>query len=238
MISGNLALKDAPAAKGEIFAVDDDPAIRRLLDALFSSAGYVVTFFADGPALLAAAQRRTPVCILLDVHIPGPSGLEILKQLATDDYPAPAFVISGRGDIAMAVEAVKHGALDFIEKPFRGGELVRHIEGAVEAWGHRRRNPNQPRHTLVQFPGREPLTRREREVLAQLAGGASNKGAARQLQISPRTIEVHRARIMEKLGAKNLADVMRILMSEGRGPMFGREDAIVEGGGSPASTDV
>jgi FixJ family two-component response regulator len=211
------------AMKGEVFVVDDDPAIRQVLTAVFCRADYELTCFADGPSLLAVAHQRTPVCILLDVHIPGPTGLEILKQLQADDYPAPVFVISGRGDIAMAVEAVKHGALDFIEKPFRAAELVQRIECAIEAWGNRRERAAAAGQTLVQFPGREPLTRREREVLAQIVAGASNKEAARQLQISPRTIEVHRARIMEKLEAKNLADLVRILMTEGRGPMFRAE---------------
>lgn len=209
------ATMSAPTCKGEIFVIDDDPSVRQVLAALFSRADYLVTCFLDGEALIAATRSVTPFCIILDVHIPGRSGLEILKELEVQDYPAPVFVISGQGDIAMAVEAIKHGALDFIEKPFRGGELVQRIEAAIEAWGHRRVCAQ-----IVQFPGREPLTRREREVLAELIAGASNKEAARRLQISPRTIEVHRARIMDKVGAKNLADLMRILMTEGRGPMF------------------
>ena len=206
--------------KGEIFVVDDDPAVRQVLSLLFTRAGYELICFAEGGALLAAAKSRTPVCIILDVHIPGRSGIDILKQLAAEEYPAPIFVISGQGDIAMAVEAIKHGALDFIEKPFRGAELVTRIEAAIEAWGSRRNSADEPDVSLVQFPGREPLTRRERDVLAHIINGASNKEAGRHLQISPRTIEVHRARIMEKLEAKNIADLVRILMSEGRGPMF------------------
>ena len=209
-----------PAPKGEIFVVDDDPGIRQVLTAVFTNAGYRLTCFADGAALLAVARERTPVCIILDVYIPGASGLEILKQLEAEDYPAPIFVMSGRGDIAMAVDAIRHGALDFVEKPFRGSQLVPHIETAIEAWGQRRSKGNDADRCVVQFPGREPLTRRERDVLAQIAVGASNKEAARELRISPRTVEVHRARIMEKLQAKNLADLMRILMTEGRGPMF------------------
>jgi FixJ family two-component response regulator len=209
-----------PANKGEIFVVDDDPAVRQVLSLLFSRAGYQLVCFAEGAALLAAARSQTPVCIILDVHIPGRSGLDILKQLEAEEYPAPIFVISGKGDISMAVDAIKHGALDFIEKPFRGAELVTRIEAAIEAWGNRRNSGNDPDLSLIQFPGREPLTRRERDVLAHIINGASNKEAGRQLQISPRTIEVHRARIMEKLQAKNIADLVRILMSEGRGPML------------------
>ena len=112
-------------SRGEIFVVDDDPAVRDTLSMVLSAGGYQVICFADGAALLAIARTRTPACILLDVHIPGKSGLDILKELHGEDYPAPIFMISGQGDIAMAVSAIKNGALDFIEKPFRGSEIVR-----------------------------------------------------------------------------------------------------------------
>ena len=111
-------------SRGEIFVVDDDPAVRETLSMVLSAGGYQVICFADGAALLAVARSRTPSCILLDVHIPGKSGLDILKELHGEDYPAPIFMISGQGDIAMAVSAIKNGALDFIEKPFRGSEIV------------------------------------------------------------------------------------------------------------------
>lgn len=202
-------------SKGEIFIVDDDPAVRQVLTAVFGRAGYRLTCFAEGSALLVAARARTPLCIILDVHIPGRSGLEILKDLNAQEYPAPIFIISGQGDIPMAVEAIKGGALDFIEKPFRGSEIIERVETAVAAWGRRR----VAAPSSIQFPGRQPLTPRERDVLAHVVAGASNKEAARGLGISPRTVEVHRARIMEKLDAKNVADLMRIVMNEGRGTL-------------------
>src|SRR3974377_924589 len=111
---------DKLASRGEIFVVDDDPAVRDTLSMVLSTAGYQVICLADGAALLAVARSRTPAAILLDVHIPGKSGLDILKELHGEDYPAPIFMISGQGDIAMAVSAIKNGALAFIEKPFRG----------------------------------------------------------------------------------------------------------------------
>src|ERR1700750_2449358 len=101
-------------SRGEIFVVDDDPAVRETLSLVLSSGGYQVICFADGAALLSVARTRTPVCILLDVHIPGKSGLDILKELRGEDYPAPILVISGQGDISMAVSAIKHGVLDFV----------------------------------------------------------------------------------------------------------------------------
>jgi FixJ family two-component response regulator len=191
-------------SRGEIFVVDDDPAVRETLSLVLSAGGYHVICFADGAALLAVARSRTPACILLDVHIPGKSGLDILKELRGEDYPAPIFMISGQGDISMAVSAIKNGALDFIEKPFRGSEIVAQADGQAS------------KAASLHFPGREPLTRREREVLQQFASGASNKEAGRQLGISPRTIEDHRANIMKKLGARNAADLIRIVLTAQR----------------------
>ena len=124
-------LRKSPS-RGEIFVVDDDPAVRDTLSMVLSAGGYQVICFADGAALLAVARTRTPACILLDVHIPGKSGLDILKELHGEDYPAPIFMISGQGDIAMAVSAIKNGALDFIEKPFRGSEIVARLDEAIE----------------------------------------------------------------------------------------------------------
>ena len=169
--------------------------------------------------------RRSAACgcakpdsrlILLDVHIPGKSGLDVLKELHGEDYPAPIFMISGQGDITMAVSAIKNGALDFIEKPFRGSDIVARLEEAIGAYA--RRQTEKPASSIVtlHFPGREALTRREREVLQQFASGATNKEAGRQLGISPRTIEDHRANIMKKLGARNAADLIRIVLTASR----------------------
>jgi FixJ family two-component response regulator len=175
-----------------------------------------VICFADGAALLAVARTRIPSCILLDVNIPGKSGLDILKELRGEDYPAPIFMISGQGDIAMAVSAIKNGALDFIEKPFRGSEIVARLDEAIGAYTRRQAENSASKIASPHFPGREPLTRREREVLEQFTSGASNKEAGRQLGISPRTIEDHRANIMKKLGARNAADLIRIVMTASR----------------------
>src|SRR5215475_3732693 len=133
-------MADKPAPRGEIFVVDDDPAVRDTLSMVLSAGGYEVICFADGAALLSVARTRTPSAILLDVHIPGKSGLDILRELHGEDYPAPIFMISGQGDIPMAVNAIKYGALDFIEKPFRGSEIVTRVKDAVEAYSRRQQD--------------------------------------------------------------------------------------------------
>jgi len=213
---GAGTISQGTPSAGEILVVDDDPAVREVLTALFTREGFQVTNFADGASLLATARTRTPVCIILDVNIPGRSGLDVLKELNAQDYPAPIFIMSGQGDIPMAVEAIKNGALDFIEKPFRGSAVISRVREAMEAQTRRAADPNASKTSSFLFPGREPLTRREQDVLTQIVAGASSKEAGRHLGISPRTIEVHRARIMEKLGAKNAADLVRIVYDERR----------------------
>jgi FixJ family two-component response regulator len=200
---------------GEIFIVDDDPLIVNALTAVLSREGYQVSGFGEGKSFLAAAKARTPTCVILDVQMPGQSGLDILKELTAQHYPAPIFIISGVGDIPMAVEAIKNGALDFIEKPLDAATVVTRVREAVEAWARRSQRAGGGGDILSKsFPGHELLTSRERDVLGQIAAGSSNKQAGRELGISPRTIEVHRARIMEKLGAKNAADLVRIVLSD------------------------
>jgi FixJ family two-component response regulator len=198
-------------ADSEIFVVDDDPGIRETLRIVFTNQGYRVSSFEDGRSFLEAARSRVPACILLDVQMPGPSGLDVLKELNAQQFPAPILIISGQGDIPMAVEAIKNGALDFIEKPFRASDVAARVRDAIEA---KARRAADGLGSLADgaFPGHDQLTPREREVLSQLAAGASNKVAGRHLGISPRTVEVHRARIMEKAGAKNAADLVRIVL--------------------------
>ena len=204
-----------PAA--EIFVVDDAAAVRATLSAVLSIEGYKVTCFADGASFLAAATACTPACVILDVHMPGRSGLDILKELNAEQYPAPIFIISGSGDIPMAVESIKSGAFDFIEKPFDGPSLVSRLREAIDAWARHSADPGGPDIPPQRVPGWELLSPRERDVLRQIAGGASNKETGRQLGISPRTVEIHRARVMEKLGVRNAVELVRLVLGDGRG---------------------
>jgi FixJ family two-component response regulator len=197
----------------EIFIVDDDASVRTALALILSSEGFEVTGFPDGDSFLSAARSRTPDCVLIDVHLPGRSGIELLKVLDAQHYPAPIFVISAHGDIPTAVDAIRRGALDFIEKPFDPLSVVARLRDAIAA----RRHSSADSILAPDFPGHERLTAREREVLERIARGASSKEASRELAISPRTVEVHRARIMEKLGAKNAADLVRVVLGKGSG---------------------
>lgn len=197
-----------------IFVVDDDPAVRDALSVVLGMEGYDVAGFSDGGTFLDACRGADPACVILDVHMPGRSGLDVLKELNAGHFAAPVFIISGQGDIPMAVDAIKHGALDFIEKPFDATTVVTRVQEAIAAT--ERRAAQAGDGAAFTYPGSELLTPRERDVLRQIAAGASNKEAGRHLGISPRTIEVHRARIMEKLGARNAADLVRIVLTDGR----------------------
>jgi len=206
-------MKESDTASEIVYVVDDDASVRDALSVMLTLEGFQVFGFADGDSLLAAVRQHQPDCVILDVHMPGRSGLDILKELHQRQNAVPLFIISGQGDIPMAVDAIKNGALDFIEKPFRGSEIVARLDEAIGAYARRQKQASGSNVATLHFPGREPLTRREREVLEQFTSGASNKEAGRTLGISPRTIEDHRANIMKKLGAKNAADLVRIVMT-------------------------
>ena len=198
-----------------VFIVDDDKSVSDALALLLRLEGFATQSFSDGHAFLEAVRLKPPACVILDLQLPGYSGLDVLRDLAEMRFAPPVIVISGHSDIPTAVTAMKRGALDFMEKPFAASMMADRVREAVLAY---RRSADEPISGLGDFSGRHLLTSREREVLGQVANGASNKEAGRRLGISPRTIEVHRARIMAKLGAKNAADLMRIVLSKERHP--------------------
>jgi two-component system, LuxR family, response regulator FixJ len=206
-------MKESDTAPEDIYVVDDDASVRDALSVMLTLEGFQVFGFGDGESFLTAVRQHQPDCIILDVHMPGRSGLDILKELHQRQNAIPLFIISGQGDIPMAVDAIKNGALDFIEKPFHAETLVTRIREAIAA--ARQKAQAHPGSRLApHFPGRNLLTPREFQVLELIANGASSKEAGRRLGISPRTIEVHRARVMEKLGAKNTIDLVHIVLSE------------------------
>jgi two-component system, LuxR family, response regulator FixJ len=199
--------------RDELFLVDDDIHMRDLLSIVFADAGFAPTCFGEGYSFLAEARKRTPACVLLDIYMPGCSGLDTLTKIDAHRYGAPIIIMSGRGEIPVVVDAVKRGAFDFVEKPFETEYLVTRVRAAIDGWNRKASNASAAARLPRNFRGEELLTPREHEVLAQIACGSSNREAARQLGISPRTIEVHRFRIMEKLQAKNAVDLTRIVFN-------------------------
>jgi len=197
---------------GEVYIVDDDPTVREWLSEMFTQANYDVTSFVDGDSFVAAARKQTPACVILDMYMPGRSGLDVLRDLDARNYPAPILISSGRGDIPAAVEAIKCGAYDFVDKRSDGNAMVERVRHALVDWEEHKRGAQAGRLRFT-FPGNELLTPREREVLAEIAGGATSKEAAITLGISWRTVEIHRGHIMRKLKAKNAIDLARKVLS-------------------------
>jgi FixJ family two-component response regulator len=198
----------------ELFIADDDPVARDALTRVFIREGFRVMSFAEGETLVATARARVPACILLDVQMPGRCGLDILRDLEARDYRAPILIMSACCSVRMAVDAIKNGACDLIEKPFDPASVVGRVREAVEAWRSCAVDTTAAGLLPPDFPGCHRLTPRETEILAHIAVGRSNKEAARQLHVSPRTIEVHRGRVMTKLGARNAADLVRLVFSK------------------------
>jgi two-component system, LuxR family, response regulator FixJ len=197
----------------EIFIVDDDAIARESLSIEFIRAGYRVSTFNEGTSFVAVARERIPACVLMDMFMPAPSGLDILKQLDAANYPAPICIVSGHADIPAAVEAIKNGACDFIEKRMDIGLIVERVGKTIDAWARWQQKDKTSEIRWQRFPGRDSLTRREIEVLAQITAGATSRVAAKNLGISPRTIEAHRWHIMKKLGAKNVVELVRIALN-------------------------
>jgi RNA polymerase sigma factor (sigma-70 family) len=193
-----------------IYVVDDDDAFRDSLRWLLESAGYRVAVFPSAERFLAAYRPSPNACLLLDVRMPGLSGIELQAELTRRGDAIPIIFITGHGDVPMAVEAVKMGAFDFIEKPCADSRLLALIE-RVSAEGAPARQEHAQR--LSAAARLRTLSEREREVLDLVVVGRKNKQIAEGLGISVKTVEAHRARAMEKMGATSIAEVVRAMMS-------------------------
>jgi len=192
-----------------IFVVDDDEAVLASLQALLRSIGLRVQGFCGGQEFLDGFVPPRIGCVLLDVKMPGMSGLEVQQRLNADKIDLPVIVVTGYGDVPIAVRAMKAGAVDFIEKPFTEQEVLASIRSALHA--HRRKEPGETLASETRAKA-TALTPREREVLELLVEGHQNKEVAFELGISPRTVEVHRARVMEKMGARTLSALVRMTL--------------------------
>ena len=197
--------------RSEILIAEIDAGIRQGFAIALTTSGYRVSSFADGEALLAAARRRYPSCILLDMHLPRKSGLEILRELREKKYPAPIIVIAERATVASAVDAFKGGAIDFIERSIGRDELVNRVNEAIER-SIKDQGDRLAAAISLNLPGRVPLSGREQQILRQLLLGKSTKEIGLLFSLSPRTIEDHRAAIKRKTGTRILVDLIRVAL--------------------------
>ncbi|MDE1935890.1 response regulator transcription factor [Bradyrhizobium sp.] len=200
--------------KSVIHVVEDDGAMRESLVELLEESGYMVRGYRRAEELLARGTAIEPGCIVSDVRMPGMDGLTLLRRLRAGGSTMPLILITGHGDVSMAVAAMKAGAVDFLEKPFEADALLDALVAAL----HRSPGSDKAEDSELSRQLLQKLTSREHEVLGQLVAGKSNKEIAAQLNISPRTVEFHRAHIMEKTAAKGLPELVRIWLSADLSP--------------------
>ncbi len=197
-----------------VHIVDDDEAIRQSVGFLLRKAGYAVETYPAGTQFLKSVTRETRGCVLLDVRMPDLDGLEVQARLAQSGIALPVIMLTGHGDVTLAVRAIKAGAIEFLEKPFERSALLAAIETALAHAARSDRNHLAAADALIRIAA---LTHRERDVLDGMVLGRPNKLIAYHLDIATRTVEVHRANLMEKLAARSLSDVLRIAFSAGLG---------------------
>ena len=191
-----------------VFVIDDDKAVRHFLRGLIASVNLRVEAFTSAQEFLAAYRSSSPGCLLLDIRMPGMSGLELQQELSVRGIDLPVIVLTGHGNVQVAVHAMKAGAVDFIEKPFNNELLLDRVQKAVAKSVDTYENRIKRDEILNR---RKLLTPRERQVLDLVVAGESNKGIARHLHISEKTVEIHRANVMGKMQAKSLADLVKIV---------------------------
>jgi two-component system response regulator FixJ len=199
----------------QVLIVDDDEAVRESLAALLVSYGYAVTTFPSALHFLARCDRSASGCLIADVRMPEMDGLELQEKVGSDFPNLAVVIITGHGDVPIAVRAMKAGAVDFIEKPFTEETITETVKSALEQAARTRRQPGDPADGAARL---DQLTPREREVLDGLVAGLPNKTIAYELGISARTVEVHRARVMEKMQARSLSALVRIALAAGVAP--------------------
>lgn len=196
-----------PKRKPVVYIVDDDDGMRRALGVLMMTVGYQPAAFSGPREFLAKHDPSQPSCLVLDVRMPEMSGLELQQQLNRSGSMLPVILVSGHGDIPMAVQAMKDGAFDFLQKPFRDQDLLDRINGALKLDAENRASTDR----LADLKQRsDSLTPREREVMASVVDGKANKVIAIDLGLSERTVEIHRANVMDKMGARSVAHLVKM----------------------------
>ena len=199
-----------------VVVIDDDEAVLDSLRVLLESEGFQVEAFERASTFLQQFEGELPSCLVTDVRMPDMDGLELMRALAARGPLPPVIIITGHGEVPMAVRAMKLGARDFLEKPFDTADLISSIRNSLTGT----RSATTTAVVADRETGQrlEKLTPREREVLEQLVVGRSNKGIARKMAISPRTVEIHRARVMEKMHAESLSQLVRMALAAGIDP--------------------
>ena len=190
-----------------VYLVDDDPSVRRSIGFMLRTSGFEVRTYESGVELMKDATRLDAGCILLDIRMAGMDGLEVQQALRDKGVTHPVIIMTGHGDVSLAVQAMKAGAIDFIEKPFEKAVLLSALELAGDRLSHSELGRERAGDAVIRL---QVLTSREREVLDGLAQGLPNKTIAYDLGISPRTVEIHRANLMQKLGVRSLSEALRI----------------------------
>ncbi len=200
---------------GSILVVDDDADVRDSVRALLESAGYQVEEFASARDVLALPDLVARACLIADIRMPDMDGLSLQEELVKRRVGLPVIIVTGHGDVPLAVRAMKAGAVDFLEKPFDDELLLQSVSRALAA-GRKSRDENQAaQEALARI---EQLTARERQVLEHLIAGHANKAIAHALAISPRTVEIHRANVMAKMQVRTLSEVVRLALAAGVSP--------------------
>lgn len=201
-------------AKRCVYIVDDDEAVRDSLSVLLESKFFAVTSFASAVEFLAAAASLRAGCLIVDIRMPEMDGLELQQHLIDRSIDFPLIVITGHGDVPLAVQAMKAGAIDFIEKPFASDAILHSIEMGLS----RLTIPDEDPTKVAAAAKLALLSPRELQVLEGLLAGLPNKSIAYDLEISPRTVEIHRARVMDKMGARSLSELIRLALAAGLRP--------------------
>jgi FixJ family two-component response regulator len=190
-----------------VFVVDDDPSVRMALANLFRSVGLRAEVFGSAPDFLQSTLPDVASCLVLDIRLPGLSGLDFQVELAHADIHIPIIFVTGHGDIPMTVRAMKAGAVDFLSKPFRDQDILDAVTMAIDRDRKRRTDAKAVADLRAHF---ETLTPREREVLPMVASGLMNKQIAAEIGLAQITVKIHRGHIMKKMGARSLADLVRM----------------------------
>jgi two-component system response regulator FixJ len=200
------------ADKAVVHVIDDDAAIRDSLAFLLDVNGFRAEVFESSNEFLSKATANAPACVVSDIRMPGMNGIELVRKLKDDGIACPVILITGHGDVALAVEAMKAGAVDFIEKPFDDAMLLGAIRSALETRPQDQADSTARTEAQARLAELSP---RERDVLQGLVAGKINKVIAHELSISPRTVEVYRANLMAKTGARSVSELMRIALAAG-----------------------